>query len=73
MIRIGKGRGQKRKAGAGVPRGVGCKAVSKGFDFTNGKTLRDWLSDKTFKEQYEYGKKLLDREMKQYEKDPKKY
>jgi hypothetical protein len=33
----------------------------------------DGLNEKSFKEQYEYGKKLLDREMKKYEKDPKNY
>jgi hypothetical protein len=41
--------------------------------FTQGKSLRDWLNGKSFKEQYEYGKKLLDREMKKYEKDTKNY
>ena len=60
-------------AGAGVPRGVGCKAVSKGFDFTNGKTLRDWLGETPSNGQCEYGKKLLDREMKQYGKDCQQY
>jgi RHS repeat-associated protein len=40
---------------------------------TGTKTLRDWLNGKSFKEQYEYGKKLLDRETKKYEKDPSNY
>jgi hypothetical protein len=31
-------------------------------------TLRDWLSKKSFKEQHEYGKKLLDKAMKEHEK-----
>jgi|LNFM01.1.fsa_nt_gb hypothetical protein len=33
------------------------------------KTLRDWLSGKTFKEQYDYGRRALDREMKKYESE----
>ena len=40
---------------------------------TGTKTLRDWLNGKSFKEQHEFGKKLLKEEMKKYEKDPKKY
>ena len=30
------------------------------FDFTNGQTVRDWLSTKSFEEQFEYGKQLLE-------------
>jgi hypothetical protein len=60
-----------------VPNAVNQKLAdlyaSKQFDFTKGKTLRDWLNGKSFKEQYEYGKKLLKNEMEKYEKDPKNY
>ncbi len=35
--------------------------------FTGGKTVRDWLSGKSFKEQHEFGKKTLQKFMKTYE------
>jgi hypothetical protein len=60
-----------------VPRAVNQRLAdlhaSKSFSFTNGKTLRDWLNGKPFKEQYEFEKKLLNQEMKKYEKDPSRY
>ena len=61
---------------AAVPKEVNQRLAdiySRKYEFTNGKTLRDWLSGKPFKEQYEFGKNLLDQELKKYEKDPKKY
>jgi hypothetical protein len=36
--------------------------------FTGNKTLRDWLSGKSLKEQYEYGKKYLKQELEKYKK-----
>jgi len=32
------------------------------FDFTNGKTVREWISSKSFQEQYDYGIKILKQE-----------
>lgn len=62
---------------AAVPRAVNQRLAdmyaSKQFAFTKGKTLRDWLSGKSFKEQYEYGKRFLKEEMDKYEKDPNNY
>ncbi|MEL7343949.1 MAG: RHS repeat-associated core domain-containing protein [Pseudomonadota bacterium] len=42
-------------------------------DFTGGRTLRDWLSDKSFEEQYEYGTDFLEQEMERYREDPENY
>jgi RHS repeat-associated protein len=41
--------------------------------FTGGLTVRDWLSRKTFKEQYEFGKKEFEKAMNQYEKNKDRY
>ena len=41
--------------------------------FTGGLTVRDWLSKKSFKEQYEFGKKELEKALKEYEKNRDKY
>ncbi|MCB2130868.1 MAG: hypothetical protein KDE03_17825 [Rhodobacteraceae bacterium] len=41
--------------------------------YTQGKTLRDWLNDKPYEEQYRRGKELLEEEMERYEKDPENY
>ena len=44
----------------------GCKDMkitgyyaNKGFDFTNGLSVRDWLKDQSFETQYEFGIKTL--------------
>ena len=33
--------------------------ANKGFDFTNGLSVRDWLKDQSFETQYEFGIKTL--------------
>jgi hypothetical protein len=38
------------------------------FDFTNGKTVRDWLSGQSFGAQHKFGMKKLQEIMKKYEK-----
>jgi RHS repeat-associated protein len=44
---------------------------SSSYRFTGGKTIRDWLSEKSYKEQLEFGKKALQNFMKKYEKADK--
>jgi RHS repeat-associated protein len=41
------------------------------FRFTNGKTVRDWLSGKSFKEQLKFGKEKLQEIMKKYNSSDK--
>jgi hypothetical protein len=41
--------------------------------FTKGKTVRDWLNGRTFKEQYDFGRKQMDKAMKEYEEHQKKH
>jgi RHS repeat-associated protein len=40
--------------------------------FAGGLTVRDWLSKKSFKEQYEFGKKQLGKALKEHEKNKNK-
>lgn len=43
------------------------KLYSSKQPYSQGKTVRDWLSKKSFKEQYEFGKKELEKAMKDHE------